>query len=77
MVFIIVDSGNIFFINSDFIKDIKIFKKFIKEPDLLYDYHDFFYKYKEMNICTKFLFAHFPINFLRFAYKIKKLFSNK
>ena len=54
-----------------------VFEKFIKEPGLLYDYHDFFYKYKEMNICTKFLFAHFPINFLRFAYKIKKLFSNK
>jgi|TARA_B100000767_G_C19712909_1_gene513613 hypothetical protein len=73
----IVFTGNIFFINSDFIKDMKIFEKFIKEPGLLYDYHDFFYKYKEMNIYTKFLFAHFPINFLKFAYKIKKLFSYK
>ena len=73
----IVFTGNIFFVRSNLINNIKISKNFINNPDLLYDYHNFFYKYKIMSKFIKLLFAIAPINFLEYAYCIKKLFSNK
>lgn len=73
----IVFTGNIFFVRSSLINNIKISKSFINNPDLLYDYHNFFYKYKIMSKFIKLLFALAPINFLKYAYYIKKLFSNK
>ena len=73
----IVFTGNIIFVKSEFIKNLDISKKIIKNPNTLYDYQNFFYKYKKMNLFAKYLILFIPLKLLKMLNIFKKLFSNK
>jgi len=72
----VVFTGNIVFVDIKLLEKIKLNKKIKENSDLLYNYHNYFYKYKSFSFLKKLLFITIPIDILNFLYKIKKkLFS--
>lgn len=68
----IIYTGNLIFINNKYLHKVGLSKKIIKNADLLYNYHNFFYKYKSISILRKFLMTIIPLYILNYLYKLKK-----
>ena len=54
-----------------------ISNKIIKNPNILYDYQNFFYKYKKMNLLSKYLILIVPIELLKMLNFFKKFIADK
>lgn len=73
----IVFTGNLIFIKSELIGGMSISNKIIKNPNILYDYQNFFYKYKKMNLLSKYLILIVPIELLKMLNFFKKFIADK
>ena len=68
----VVFTGNIVFVDIKLLEKIKLNKKIKENSDLLYNYHNYFYKYKSFSFLKKLLLITIPIDILNFLNKIKK-----